>query len=96
MEVPADGLLLQGSDLLTDESAMTGETLPIKKDIMIKCINNRNTIIAEGGKEQASTHDVSSPIMMSGSSVLQGEGKMLIIAVGKLSALGKIQSLLGA
>jgi magnesium-transporting ATPase (P-type) len=34
--------------------------------------------------------------MMSGSKVLQGEGKMLIIAVGKLSALGKIQSLLGA
>ena len=29
MEIPADGLLLQGADLLTDESAMTGETHPI-------------------------------------------------------------------
>ena len=52
-------------------------------------------MISEGGKEQASTHEVSSPIMMSGSKVLQGEGKMLVIAVGKLSALGKIQALLG-
>lgn len=39
MEIPADGMLLQGADLLTDESAMTGETLPIKKDILIKCIS---------------------------------------------------------
>jgi len=74
---------------------MTGETLPIKKEILIKCINSRNIVISEGGKEQASAHEVSSPIMMSGSKVLQGEGKMLVIAVGKLSALGKIQSLLG-
>jgi len=90
MEIPADGLLLQGADLLTDESAMTGETNPIKKEILIKCIQARNTIIAEGGKEHSSTHEVSSPIMMSGSKVLQGEGKMVVIAVGKLSALGKI------
>ena len=34
MEIPADGMLLQGADLLTDESAMTGETNPIKKEIL--------------------------------------------------------------
>jgi len=28
--------------------------------------------------------------MLSGSKVLSGEGKMIIIAVGKLSAIGKI------
>jgi len=33
--------------------------------------------------------------MLSGSKVLSGEGKMIIIAVGKLSAIGKIQELLG-
>jgi len=90
MEIPADGLLISGADMLTDESAMTGETLPIKKDILIKCLHNRNTIIAEGGKEHAGTHEFSSPILMSGSRVLSGEGKMMVIAVGKLSALGKI------
>lgn len=40
-------------------------------------------------------HELSSPIMMSGSRVLSGEGKMIVIAVGKYSALGKIQALLG-
>ena len=34
--------------------------------------------------------EVASPIMLSGSKVLSGEGKMIIIAVGKLSATGKI------
>jgi len=33
MEVPADGVLVQAAEILADESAMTGETLPIKKDI---------------------------------------------------------------
>ena len=32
--------------------------------------------------------------MLSGSRVLSGEGKMVIIAVGKLSAIWKIQSIL--
>jgi len=69
---------------------MTGETLPIVKDIFIKCQHKRNTIVADGGKDQATAHDVPTPIMLSGSKVLSGEGKMVIIAVGKLSALGKI------
>jgi hypothetical protein len=30
---------------------MTGENIPLKKEILIKCINTRNTIIADGGKE---------------------------------------------
>jgi hypothetical protein len=33
---------------------------------------------------------------LSGSKVLSGEGKMLVIAVGKLSAMGKIKNLLEA
>ena len=34
--------------------------------------------------------------MLSGSRVLSGEGKMVVIAVWKFSAIGKIQSLLEA
>jgi magnesium-transporting ATPase (P-type) len=34
--------------------------------------------------------------MLSGSRVLSGEGKMVVIAVGPFSVLGKIQALLGA
>jgi magnesium-transporting ATPase (P-type) len=39
MEVPADGMLIAAADMSADESAMTGETLPIKKDIIIKCLH---------------------------------------------------------
>jgi magnesium-transporting ATPase (P-type) len=87
MEVPADGLLIHGADITTDESAMTGETLPIKKDIMMKCNSQREEMIKMDNKD---AHELSSPIMMSGSRVLSGEGKMIVIAVGKFSALGKI------
>jgi len=31
MEIPADGYVLEAAELSTDESAMTGETDPIKK-----------------------------------------------------------------
>jgi magnesium-transporting ATPase (P-type) len=47
-------------------------------------------LIAEGNKDGASAHDVPSPLMLSGSKVLSGEGKMVVIAVGKFSAIGKI------
>jgi P-type E1-E2 ATPase len=38
MEIPADGLVLESSELTTDESAMTGETDPIKKNLLSYCI----------------------------------------------------------
>lgn len=38
MEIPADGLIIEASELTTDESAMTGETDPIKKNLLSDCI----------------------------------------------------------
>lgn len=37
MEVPADGYLISSSDMTTDESAMTGETDPVHKNIFSRC-----------------------------------------------------------
>lgn len=34
MEVPADGFLIESNEIRADESAMTGETKPIKKNIL--------------------------------------------------------------
>lgn len=42
MEIPADGFVLEASDLTADESAMTGETDPIKKNVLSECVNKRN------------------------------------------------------
>lgn len=64
--------------------------MPMKKNILKYCVEQRNSILSDGQREGTSAHDVPSPILLSGSKVLSGEGKMLVIAVGKLSAIGKI------
>lgn len=38
MEIPADGFLVSSSEITSDESAMTGETMPIKKDVLDNCV----------------------------------------------------------
>lgn len=42
MQVPADGLLVKNSEVICDESAMTGETDPLKKETVDGCIARRN------------------------------------------------------
>jgi P-type E1-E2 ATPase len=47
MNIPCDGFVLKGNEVLTDESAMTGETDAIRKGSMMKCegiLNNSNRI----------------------------------------------------
>jgi len=90
MEIPGDSLVIEASELTADESAMTGETDPVKKNIISYCIDKRNSIIEEGAKNTAGRHEVPSPILMSGTRVLSGEGRMLIIVVGEASCVGKI------
>ena len=45
MEVPADGFLIESNEIRADESAMTGETKPIKKNILQKCIEKKDDIL---------------------------------------------------
>lgn len=86
---------------------MTGETDPIKKNVLQVCIEKRNQLIEEGARvlniyiyiyflqqNTAGRHDVPSPIMMSGTRVLSGEGKMVVLVVGDSSCVGKISVLL--
>lgn len=48
MEVPADGILIEASEVTTDESAMTGEIDPIKKNILKFCIKKKVEIEKNG------------------------------------------------
>ena len=90
MEIPADGYIIEASELQTDESAMTGETDPIKKNVFDFCLAKRNLIIDAGDKMNSGKHDVPSPILFSGTSIITGEGKMVVIVVGKVSSVGRI------
>ena len=94
MEIPADGYVIQAAELTTDESAMTGETDPVRKDTLANCLLKMNEVIQEGGKNSAGRHDVPSCIIMSGTRILNGEGKMIISVVGDSSCVGKISALL--
>jgi magnesium-transporting ATPase (P-type) len=94
MGIPVDGILLFSSQLLCDESAMTGESDEIKKEPQAKCMRIKHEKEADMNKTTVAKisrkHDVPSPLMMSGTSVSQGEGKMMCIMVGDCSCLGEI------
>jgi len=94
MNIPVDGLLINSSQLLCDESAMTGESDEIKKERQEKCMRIKHEKEADVNKTTVGTisrkHDLPSPILMSGTSISQGEGKMICIMVGDNSCLGEI------
>lgn len=92
MDIPADGYVISAADLLCDESSMTGETEPMKKNTLANCIKKRNELIHEDLQDKAGYHAVPSPFLLSGSRVLQGEGLFIVIVVGPRSCLGRIQA----
>jgi magnesium-transporting ATPase (P-type) len=94
MNIPVDGYLIQSSQLLCDESAMTGESEEIKKSLYAKCMAIKHEKESDMNKTTlgkiSRKHELPSPILMSGTSVSQGEGRMLVLMVGDSSCLGEI------
>lgn len=66
----------------------------MKKQLLAACIQKKNQYIEEGSKSEAGKHGVPSPIIMSGTRILTGEGKMIVFVVGDSSCIGKISALL--
>lgn len=69
-----DSILIEGSELLMDESTITGESEMIQK---VPAIDNDNAVNA-------------SPFIISGSKVMDGSGKVLVCAVGVDTQIGKL------
>lgn len=67
--LPIDGVVIEASDLTADESSITGETNPIKK----------NVPVTYDSKEKVN------PFLISGSKIIEGTGEILILAVGENS-----------
>lgn len=93
MEVAGDGILIEGYTLTLDESSMTGETKPMSKESLDRCIDKKHTLEKQG-IEKLGHHSIPSIVIMSGTRVLAGSGKMVIINVGRNSAIGKIQEIM--
>lgn len=87
MNIPVDGLVLQSTQLAADESAMTGESDECKKDIFYFCNMRRDEKLAENIKfdetnKAERAHMLPSPLLLSGTSIAGGEGKMVCVMVG--------------
>jgi magnesium-transporting ATPase (P-type) len=90
--VPCDGVFISGHNVRCDESGATGESDAIKKVAYDDCIALRELTRREGtdvhgfGVANARTDC----FMVSGSKVLEGYGKYVVIAVGQKSFNGRI------
>ena len=82
-KIVADGRLIESQDLSVDESALTGESAPIKKDA--SAILNTNCPLAERIN-----------CLYSGTFVVNGSAKLLITAIGDKTEMGSIASELTA
>ena len=79
-KVPADLRLLRARDLRVDESALTGESVPVEKD---QSVVDRNAVLAErADMAYASTL------------VTYGTGAGLVVATGDRSEVGRISQLI--
>jgi magnesium-transporting ATPase (P-type) len=94
MEVAGDGIVLEGYTLQLDESSMTGETKPMNKDSLEKCVRKMEE--CQQMHKEIGLHDLPSPVILSGTRVLNGSGRMIVINVGPNSSIGKIQQLISS
>ncbi|HEX9134983.1 MAG TPA: cation-transporting P-type ATPase [Ktedonobacteraceae bacterium] len=78
--VPADGRLLEAASLSIDESALTGESLPVEKLTLERL--PAETPLAE-------RHN----LVFAGTLVVRGQGTALVVATGMQSAIGHIARL---
>ena len=101
MHVPADGILISGEDVQTTEAEITGENDNIKKDTPDACdeiekVMEKNVDMNEIYNDSDDIkvdhkHDIPSPVLLSGTQVIDGRGCMLVLAVGDNSCEGRIK-----
>ncbi|MBK4738594.1 cation-translocating P-type ATPase [Noviherbaspirillum pedocola] len=77
--VPADAVLLEGTNLMLDESLLTGESVPVQK---LPRAAGDDAVPQPGGDN--------SPFVFSGTLVVQGNGMAQVIGTGPNTAIGRI------
>src|SRR5450755_4661771 len=80
--VAADATVVEGSDLMLDESLLTGESLPVRKVAEAVDLQMDLVTTVAGGED--------SPYVFAGTLVVRGTAKALVHATGVRSEMGKI------
>ena len=65
MNIPVDGICIEASGVLVDESAMTGESDHLLRETYEKCLVRKSEHEAEE-KFTQTAHDIPSPIVLPG------------------------------
>ena len=79
--VPADCRVLESASMKTEESALTGESLPVEKTAEILTLSGGADDIALGDRKN---------MCYSGSVVVYGRGRAVVVATGMNTEMGKI------
>ncbi|GGB38100.1 calcium-transporting P-type ATPase, PMR1-type [Roseibium aquae] len=80
VRVPADGRLLAAEDLMVDESALTGESMPVAKSDAVKL--SAETPIVER-----------KTMVYAGTIIAEGTGQAVVVATGRRTEAAKLQYL---
>ena len=92
-KVPADLILIESHDLKIDESSLTGESLPVKKNCKYSNIENFDEKI-ENIKDYSRDDEIHEKLVYMDSNVVSGRGTAVVIDVGMNTSIGKIATLL--
>lgn len=65
MNIPVDGIIISGVGIMSDESAMTGESDHLPKESFDKCLFRQKEHETEINFSK-NPHDVPSPVLLSG------------------------------
>ena len=92
MIVPADGLIINSNGLKIDESSLTGESDLVSKMKNEECIEfKQRALLKNNSSVKFHRSSIPSSLIFSGSTVYEGSGWYLVLAVGKNSNSGKIE-----
>lgn len=80
--VPADAVLIDGHDFATDESLLTGESVPVRKTCRHDMLQNTQQRLPPGGDGLS--------FIYSGTLVVKGHGVAHVLATGAFTEIGKI------
>ncbi len=83
--VPADCRILESYSLKVEEAALTGESVPVNKMVDLLMLKENTLDIPLGDRKN---------MLYSGSTIVYGRGKAVVVAIGMDSEMGKIAAAL--